>query len=175
MRLYSALLLGLTAVCAQAQDIGPWKFGMSADEIRCFAEFAPYEAFSNGDLETYEGVFAGAKRNVQFYLKDGKLRRLAIRMYEGYDIEQATTAWQGTYAAISAQFGTIDTPKLTDGPIEILAQQARALVEAGSEVHMMPRTQRADEFVSSKFKSLNVPTGRTLYVVTINFDRPPDS
>jgi len=175
MRVYAGLLLGLATFYAQAQDVGPWKFGMSADEIRSFTDFSPYKEFSNGDVETYEGVFAGAKRNFQFYLSGGKLRRIAILMYEGYELDKATAAWRGTYAALSAQFGAIETPKLAGGPIESLSQQARALVESGIKVQMAPVTQRAEERVFSTFAGGKPPTGGTLYRVAINVDRPPDS
>jgi hypothetical protein len=175
MRAYVALLFGFATACAEAQDVGPWKFGMSANEIRAFAQFGPYKAFSNGDLETYEGVFAGGKRNFQFYLSEGKLRRIAIRMYEGYDIDQATTAWRSTYAALSAQFGAIETPRMVAGSVEGMAQQAHALVEAGSKAQMAPVQQRSGEFVFSTFAGGKPPTGGTLYMVTINVDRPPDS
>ena len=175
MRICSLLLLALAAVFAWAQDVGPWKFGMSADEIRAVSEFGPYKSFSNGDLETYAGVFAGAKRNFQFYLGDGKLRRIAIRMYEGYDLDEATGAWRDAYTALSAQFGTIETPKLTAGSIENLSQQARALIEAGSKAQMAPVKQRGGEFVFCTFMGGKAPDGHTLYMVTINVDRPRDA
>jgi hypothetical protein len=173
MRLYPAVILALLLRCAQAQDIGAWKFGMSADEIRGQAAFGPYKAFTNGDLETYSGVFAGAKRNFQFYLRNGKLWRIAIRMYEGHDLDQATAAWRETYVALTGQFGAIETPKMSPGPVENLAQQARTLVEAGSKAQMAPVQQRAGEFVFSTFAAGKPPTGGTLYMVTVNIDPPP--
>jgi hypothetical protein len=175
MRPCTLLLLALATFYAQAQDVGPWKFGMSADEIRAFTQFGPYKSFSNGDLETYAGVFAGAKRNFQFYLRDDKLRRIAIRTYEGYDLDLATAAWRDTYAALSAQFGTVETPTMAAGSVESLSRQARKLVEAGSKVQMAPVKQRDGEFVFSTFVGGKPPTGGTLYMVTINVDRPPDS
>jgi len=174
MRAYQVLLLALLSHCAYAQDIGAWKFGMSADEIRAQATFGPYKAFSNGDLETYNGSFAGAKRNFQFYLRDGKLWRIAIRMYEGRDLDQATIVWRETYAALSQEFGAIETPKMVAGPVENLAQQARKLVEAGSKAQMAPVKQHSGEFVFSTFASGKPPVGGTVYMVTINVDRPPD-
>lgn len=175
MRIRWAVLLVLVITAhATAQDVGPWKFGMSADEIRAQTQFGPYNSFLNGDLETYEGSFAGAKHNFQFYLNDGRLRRIAIRMYEGYDLGQATAAWEETYSVLMGRFGVIETPKISPGSLDEMAKQARALVEAGSKAQMAPITQPSAEFVFSTFAAGSPPTGGTLYMVTVNIDQPRD-
>lgn len=174
MRSYHVLLFAFLPLWAQAQDIGAWKFGMSAVDIRAQTNFGPYKAFKNGDLETYSGVFAGAKRNFQFYLRDGKLWRIAIHMYEGYDLDQATTAWRETYAALTKEFGPIETPGLSGSSVDNLALQARALVSTRRKAQMAPFQQRGGEFVFSTFASGTPPAGETLYMVTINIDKPRD-
>ncbi len=48
----------------------PWQFGMTKDQVASFKQFGPYKSFSNGDLETYNGIFRGRKENVQFYFEN---------------------------------------------------------------------------------------------------------
>jgi hypothetical protein len=59
------LLVALPARSYAACDGIPWKFGMTPAEVQAIADCGPYRAFSNGDLETYEAVFDGKKRNIE--------------------------------------------------------------------------------------------------------------
>ncbi len=80
------------------------------------------KSFSNGDLETYSGVFCGKKANVQFYFKDGALRRIAVVTYEGNDPNDASATWLETYRALRDKFGDIETPGISGEGQELMVQ-----------------------------------------------------
>ena len=172
MRVIVCVLVLLASLNARGQEFGPWKFGMSEQDIRSLDEFAPYKSFANGDVETYKGVFAGRERNFQFYLRDGRLRRIAVRMYEGNDIEHAAEAWLETYKALSGIFGAVDIPYLESGTPEEIAHRARIRVEGGSKAQMAPRAQHAAQFVFCTFMAGDSPFGGKLFMVTVNIDEP---
>ena len=130
----------------------------------------PYKSFSNGDLETYSGQFLGKKGNVQFYFKDGTLRRIVGLTYEGIDPNAATAAWLQTYRALQEKFGDIETPGMSGEPQE-LAVQARVRVELGVKAQMAPKKQPRDEFYFSTFTSFT-SEGKKWYRVVVNIDPP---
>src|SRR5690606_36620831 len=149
---------------------GPWSFGMSASEIRAEGSYGLYRESFNGDLETYNADFGGAKHNAQFYLKDGHLWRIAMRTYEGADRSQAAQAWINTYVTLKETYGEIETPKLSGDTPEALAATAKSIVAAGGKAQMAPVSQKEGEFVFSSFNSF-AHEGVTYYTVTVNYDQ----
>jgi hypothetical protein len=161
----------IAALPALAGGFGPWAFGMTADQIRAVVASGPYRSFSNGDLETYNGEFGGKKENVQFFLRDGRLWRIAVYAYEGTDLSAATEAWAHAYSTLRGEFGSIETPKYQGTNVEELAEAARAIVAAGGKAQMAPTSQPNDAFVFSSFASFD-HDGKTYYTVTVNYDQP---
>jgi hypothetical protein len=172
MRFIVLVALFLACLPALASGFGPWTFGMSADEIRAIESHVPYREFSNGDLETYNADFGGKKQNVQFYLKSDRLWRVAVRTYEGTDLEQAAQAWAGTYTTLKALHGPMETPGLVGSSLSELTESAKALVGGGGKAQMAPVSQPAGEFVFSSFNGID-HDGTTFYMVTVNYDQTP--
>ncbi|WP_279361852.1 hypothetical protein [Xanthomonas sacchari] len=167
--LISALLLS-AAFSANAMDFGPWRFGMSAEEIRAVESNGPYREFSNGDLETYNGDFGGKPQNAQFYLKEGRLWRVAVRAYEGTDLSKATRVWEQTYTTLKKLHGPLETPDLSGETLEALSASAETLVAHGGKAQMAPISQPVGTFVFSSFNSFT-HEGVTYYMVTVNYDQ----
>ena len=171
MRFVALVLLLFAAFPALAGGFGPWTFGMSAYEIRAVESHGPYRAFSNGDLETYSADFGGKSQNAQFYLKDGRLWRVALRTYEGTDISKATQVWIETYTTLKKLYGPMETPGLSGESLVALAESAKAIAADGGKAQMAPVTQPDAEFVFSSFNS-HTHEGVTYYMVTVNYDQP---
>lgn len=98
------------ASVAQAQDaidgFGPWKFGMSREEVAAFEEFGPFEPVqSTGGLETYNADFDGRPTNVSFVFDEAGLQLVQIWAYEGPDFEEAAAGLHRVYEHIIANFG----------------------------------------------------------------------
>ncbi|HEY2629559.1 MAG TPA: hypothetical protein VGI57_10550 [Usitatibacter sp.] len=157
-------------LAALAGGLDPWTFGMTAEQVLAQVDQGPYKSFSNGDLETYAGVFAGKKCNVQFYFRDGTLRRIVALTYESTDSGGSGPAWLHTYTALRDKYGEMETPGLSGKPEE-MAVQAQVRVALGLKAQMAPVKQPKDEFVFSTFSSY--PSGgKTWYRIVVNIDPP---
>ena len=113
MKLLHALAMLLTLPFLQgaaASDDLPWKFGMSPDEVRAVTRLGPYNAFRNGDLETYHGVFEGHEENFQFFFKEGTLDGIGIYLYEGTDAQVAGARWLALRSVMARRYGSMRTP-----------------------------------------------------------------
>lgn len=156
----------------------PWKFGMSPTEIEAIAECGPYKTFSNGDLETYAGVFNGKPENFQFFFQDGKLRRIGIYLHESQDSIAGAEEWLDLYQVLVGMFGEVETPGNL-APRDISTQtkfKASALeaVEVSGKTQMAPRKQPSDAFVFSSFMR-GEANGQRHYYVVLYFDARADA
>lgn len=154
----------------------PWQFGMSPKDVAAVEECGPYKSFSNGDLETYSGIFNGKKENFQFFFHEGKLRRIGIYLYEGDDPAAGAQVWLGLYQTLTRLFGSVETPENV-APISaqaIGAFNAKALeaVQGPGKIQMAPLAPPKDAFVFSSFMRNDVGSER-LYNVVLYFDRRP--
>lgn len=171
MRFLALLAFLVIAPTALAGGFGPWTFGMTAAEIRGVTDHGPYNTFTNGDLETYNATFCGQKKNVQFYLKDGRLWRIVVVTYEGKSLDHAADAWAKTYNCLQKLYGALETPGLKGTDVEVLASQAKTRVGKGTKVQMAPMSQAKGRFVFSSFASYTAK-GVTFYRVWVNYDAP---
>lgn len=174
----AALLAASGAMAAQAGlPLGPWQFGMSAEQVLAETDFGPYKSFSNGDLETYAGTFGGNKENVQFYFKGGKLVRMLVSRYEGKDIKEAAHVFGETYRILRSMYGLIETPDvLTNQPgreiePETLAAASAPQVDLLGKAQIAPVKQPGNAFVFSSFAREPVQ-GETYYYVRVVYDPP---
>ncbi len=163
---------------APGAGLSPWQFGMSPSQVKSFKEFGPYSEFKNGDLETYNGLFYGKKKNVQFFFKEKKLRRIGVYLYEGQNIEDATAAWRGAYQSLRENFGEIATSALK---VDLARKQpsAESIAVAGAKdvalygkTQMAPVKQAKDMSVFASFTRNDYQGGQVFYVV-VDFDAIP--
>ncbi len=150
---------------------------MSPQEVAGVAECGPYKSFSNGDLETYKGVFDGKEQNFQFFFKDNQLRRIGIYLYEGQDPVAGAKEWLALYGTMTKLFGSIETPDYTPpapNELDTASFQAKALeiVRGPGKTQMAPVAQPKDSFVFSSYMRREVD-GEKHYYVVLYFDRRP--
>lgn len=174
MKLPFIIALVVAPSVAIAGGFGPWTFGMTAAQIRAVTDHGPYDAFTNGDLETYNATLCGQKQNVQFYLKNGALWRIVVVTYEGTSGKEAVTRWAWTYECLNKRYGVLETPDIKGTNLQDLAVQAQLAVAAGAKVQMAPRSQPKGSFVFSSFNTYEVK-GTTTFRVWINYDQPGGS
>lgn len=180
MRYRSLLLLVCCTIAGQAFagcDSLPWKFGMSQEEVAGITECGPYKSFSNGDLETYKGVFDGKEQNFQFFFADKQLRRIGVYLYEGQDSKGGAKVWLALYGTMAKLFGPLETPdNVAPATSQIAATsfEAKALemVESPGKTQMAPLSQPKDASVFSSFMRREVD-GEKHYYVVLYFDRRP--
>ncbi len=149
---------------------------MSPAQVAAIAECGPYKTFSNGDLETYNGVFDGKKENFQFFFQDGQLRRIGVYLHESQDPVAGARTWLTLYQAMTKLFGRVETPD-NPAPIDAAGEltfidKALELVQNSGKTQMAPLTQPKDAFVFSSFMRREVSDEKYYYVV-LYFDRRP--
>jgi hypothetical protein len=179
------LLIAITLVLALAvpglsfsEGLAPWKFGMSKSEVTACKKFGPYQSFSNGDLETNNGIYDGKKENVQFFFDSKGLQRIGVYLYEGKDIQAAKSAWGRAYDSLAKRYGKVATPdikvKETSDPAtsETLSIAAAVNVEVTGKTQMAPVHQPKNMSVFSSFQRQEVQEGRYYYVVIYLDSRP---
>ncbi|HEV8577671.1 MAG TPA: hypothetical protein VGX68_01205 [Thermoanaerobaculia bacterium] len=101
----------LVASLAAAQDVdgyGPWRFGMSKDEVQAVEKFGPYTPVASTDgLETKHGPFMGENRNVSFVFGLGGLSQIQIWLYEGRSYDEAIKEFYRAYQHLVENFGPV--------------------------------------------------------------------
>lgn len=171
------LVLSLAGTSFPA-GLPPWEFGMSASEVMSFSKFGPYNTFSNGDLETFNGIYNGKKQNIQFFFDAKGLRRIGVYLYEGKDINAARAMWRQAYESLKKKYGEIELPEISlsagsdAADSEALSIAAAANVAAGGKTQMAPVVQPKDVSIFSSFVSQEFQ-GIRYYIVNIYFDSLP--
>jgi len=177
-RSLSVLLCWLLASQAFAGcDSLPWKFGMSPEEVTGVTECGPYKSFSNGDLETYKGVFDGEEQNFQFYFVDKRLRRIGISLYEGKDPVAGAKKWLALYGTMSRLFGRLETPgngspAASEKAAASFEANALKMVRDPGKTQMAPLVQPKDAFIFSSYMRHEV-NGEQYYYVVLYLDGRP--
>jgi len=169
-----SFVFGTVRAGAPMGGLPPWQFQMTPKQVISFTDYGPYQAFSNGDLETYAGLFHGHKENIQFFFRDGKLVRIGIYLYEGRDVKAAADKWAQAYAALSANFGAMALRGLPSGAersADTIAAAASSAVTAGGKPQMAPLAQPPDKFVFASFRSSRIQE-HTFYYVVVYYDPP---
>ena len=161
-----------------ADDKLPWRFGATPDEIKSTTAFGPYKPFSNGDLETFRGVFDGKDVNVQFFFSDGLLRRIGFYLYEGADVQAAADKWLTLYDSMSVRYGRIKSPEIEDLQLDSAALRAafseRAATTASvpGKSQMAPKQPSQDYATFASFWGADY-NGARMYYVVLYYDKRP--
>ena len=70
--------------------IGPWKLGMSKEDVISFSDNGPYlDVKSTGGVETFNARINNEIKNVSFVFDDNKLDYIQVFEYEGKDKNKA--------------------------------------------------------------------------------------
>ena len=172
------LVLAIAAflpAAASAAGLPPWELGMSKARVASVKERGPYKSFSNGDLETNNGVFRGRKANVQFYFSGDRLRRISVHLYEGTAPKGGIPAWRSAYQALEQAYGKISMPDIhvaaKSDPVnaDVLAIAAAAHADVVGRTSMLPVKQPPGMRVSGQFRTAMV-NGRKWYYVVVDYD-----
>jgi hypothetical protein len=101
-------------VAAAEPGYGPWRLGMSREQVTAVAEGAPYVPVSTtGGIETRNGMFAGSKTTISFVFGERGLRIIQIWAYEGKDTGAAVAALHRVYEHLEKTRGTVQVSGLS--------------------------------------------------------------
>ena len=87
--------------------LGPWKLGMTREEVGKQVEYGPYVPVkSTGGLETFNAVLDGKKENVSFaFGADDKVEYMQWFKYEGGDFPAAKAAALDIFRLFDSRYG----------------------------------------------------------------------
>ncbi len=82
------ILLGLLLAFGPAfadEDVGlgPWRLGMSREQVQALADQGPYKDGADGRLETSGRKFGSHKTTTSLVFADGALSAIEVQVYEG--------------------------------------------------------------------------------------------
>jgi hypothetical protein len=171
------IITALLRISAFAAGLPPWEFGMTKVQVASFKQFGPYRSFSNGDLETFNGLYHGRKHNIQFFFdRAGRLQRIGVYLGEGTDGRKAAATFQHAYELLQQDYGKVVVPemKVARGsetvPAEVIAIGAAANADVTGKSHATPVKQPKDMRVSASIMRGYVKGAKWFYVA-IFFDR----
>jgi hypothetical protein len=105
-----SLFFCLSASAAEF-EVGPWRLGMSREEVQSFQEYGPYQiVVVTGGLETHNAVLDGRQKNVSFVFDDDGLAYIQVWEYEGSDYESAKTAVLEVFEFFLDRYGGAEIP-----------------------------------------------------------------
>lgn len=120
----------LLPAAASARELGPWRLGMTREEVRSVSEYGPYrEVGSTGGLETAHGELLGETVNVSFVFGESGCRLIQVWAYEGTDEEEAVRGFFRVYDYLVDRFGEVRG----DGgpwPADLALEQLRERIPA---------------------------------------------
>lgn len=145
MRYLALVLLAFSVVSARAENgYGPWRIGMTKDQVTAVTEFGPYKSVAaTGGVETFNARWNGRKANISFVFEQDRLVKIQIWAYEGKDFQAALRAWRDVRAYLEKNYG------------EVQAQDPKSLAGSAAaqpvKVQMGPRKMPPGLGVFSSF------------------------
>jgi hypothetical protein len=171
------IITALLPISAVAAGLPPWEFGMTKAQVGSFKQFGPYRSFSNGDLETFNGIYHGKKHNIQFFFdRGGRLQRIGVYLGESRDGKKAAATFQHAYELLQQGYGKVVVPEMKIArssepvPAEVIAIGAAANADVTGKTHAAPVKQPKDMEVSASIMRGYVKGVKWFYVA-IFFDR----
>jgi hypothetical protein len=148
-----AQLAAPSPVAAPVKGYGPWRLGMTREQVSAVAEGAPYVRVpSTGGIETRNGTFAGRKTTVSFVFGDGTLRIIQIWAYEGKDAGEAIAAFYRVYEHLEKTRGSVQVTSVSLPPhadAGAFANQVRSALSSvpgdqGAKLQISPVSKSPD-------------------------------
>lgn len=170
--LFVAFLFLLNPTLAFSAALPPWQFGMTKEQVASFKQFGPYESFSDGDLETYNGIYHGHKENIQFFFRSNRLIRIGVYLGETTDKNKAIAAFRKMYGILERDYGKLKIPEEHEGTKsnpEVRAIFAAMNADLSGQTSAIPVRQPKDVHVVGAIDARNAQGGRWFYI-TIVFD-----
>lgn len=159
-----------------AVGYGPWRFGMSREQVKAQLEYGPYYDFRNGDLGTKNGPFEDDRVPTSYYFLDDRLVRIITILYLGNEYNEARKAYLRAFVHIKSTFGGAELPTIGKGTIGLAAAEGlidNSNAKTDPTVHLqiganpMPK----DKTVWCTFSRVATDT----FMVALNYAKPDQS
>ncbi len=114
MLLLALLAVIGTVVADEDAGLGPWRLGMSKEQIVAFAEQGPYADAANGGVETSATKFKGRKTSTSLAFTDAKLSSVVVRLYAGDSWGPARDAVLDVFDQFAKSYGGANVKEISD-------------------------------------------------------------
>lgn len=123
------LLFSPWAIADEDLGLGPWRLGMSREEVTSHQDLGPYQDVRvTGGVETANAKFAGHTVNTSFVFDDAGLAFIQVWNYEGEDWKKAQGAVLEVFDYFSERYGGVTVPGVEVNGSETLDRGALAVV-----------------------------------------------
>ncbi len=115
-----AFLLALLLVVGPAfadEDVGlgPWRIGMSKEQVVAFTDLGPYEnVAATGGVATEKARFSGHKVKASFVFGDAGLDSIQVISYEGKEWSRAKDVAMEVFDHFAAKYGGANVKDISD-------------------------------------------------------------
>jgi hypothetical protein len=133
-----ASLVVSRAHAATYTGYGPWRFGMSRDEVVAVDDYGPYTPVqATGGLETQNGLFDGRKTMMSFVFGRNGLSKIQVWAYQGNDEKPAVAAFARVYRYLKRTHGAVEYPaEIKPAKFEASVLKALAAVPAKDAIRL---------------------------------------
>jgi hypothetical protein len=94
--------------------MGPWRLGMSREQVTSFTAQGPYRDAASGALETDSATFAGHKVKASLISAAAGLTTIKLHNYEGGDWQKAYAAALEVFDQFKAKYGGANVKDVSD-------------------------------------------------------------
>jgi hypothetical protein len=108
------LLATVPALAADDPGAGPWRLGMSKEQVVSFVEQGPYTDGTSATVETDNARFAGRKVKATFVFGAAGLATIQMQNYAGSDWREAEKAALEVFDHFKAQHGGANVADVSD-------------------------------------------------------------
>lgn len=150
------VLLGLLAAGAAWADedvgLGPWRIGMTRDQVNALVEQGPFADGAGGALISDKGKVGSRKATVTLQMGDAGVRAVEMLVYEGKDWQDAAQAVVGVHEHFVKNFGGANVKEVEDNVQERKALETILSRTLGTAEEMNKRQSERGRSIIVRFE-----------------------
>jgi hypothetical protein len=137
--LWALLLAAIPAIAQEDPGFGPWRLGMSKEQVVAFVEQGPYNDVAAGNVETASATFAANKVKATFVFGAAGLATIKLHNYEGSDWREAHKFALQVFDQFKAKHGGANVKEVSDNidreALDLILRQTLGTAETMNKVY----------------------------------------
>jgi hypothetical protein len=132
--LWALALAFAPAFADEDLGLGPWRLGMTREQVVSFADQGPYNDAAAGSVETSNAPFSGHKVKATFALGATGLASVKFHNYEGSDWREANRVALEVFDLFKSKYGGANVKDVSDNigreELDLILRQTLGTAEA---------------------------------------------